>query len=138
MLTLWCLFGSPLMIGAELTKLDDWTLSLLTNRKVLSMLPPECRPHQVCRDEDQAIWTAHNGKTGETFVALFNLSDQARTISLAVEEIQDADGMPLFAGDETLHLQELWTEEAAQAKGTITAETPPHGCKVYSVIRCKD
>ena len=25
MMTLWCMFGSPLMIGGELTKLDDWT-----------------------------------------------------------------------------------------------------------------
>ena len=25
MLTLWCVFGSPLMVGAELTKLDEWT-----------------------------------------------------------------------------------------------------------------
>ena len=42
MMTLWCLFGSPLMIGAELTKLDEWTLGLLTNKKVLSMLTPDC------------------------------------------------------------------------------------------------
>ena len=37
MMTLWCIFRSPLMVGAELTKLDDWTLSLLTNREVLSL-----------------------------------------------------------------------------------------------------
>ena len=47
MLTLWCLFGSPLMLGCELTKLDDATLALLTNRDVLSMLTPDCKPHQV-------------------------------------------------------------------------------------------
>ena len=36
MMTLWCLFGSPLMLGAEMTKLDDFTLSLLTNKKSIS------------------------------------------------------------------------------------------------------
>lgn len=40
MMTLWCLFGSPLMLGAEMTKLDAWTLSLLTNTKILELLTP--------------------------------------------------------------------------------------------------
>ena len=53
MLTLWCLFGSPLMLGCELTKLDDATLALLTNRDVLSMLTPDCKPHQVCLDDEK-------------------------------------------------------------------------------------
>lgn len=44
MMTLWCLFGSPLMIGAELTLLDEETLSLLTNDELLAMLPPRSSP----------------------------------------------------------------------------------------------
>ena len=39
MMTLWCMFRSPLMIGAELTKMDDFTLSLLTNKELLVFLP---------------------------------------------------------------------------------------------------
>jgi len=31
LVTLWCIFHSPLMIGGTLPSLDDWTLSLLTN-----------------------------------------------------------------------------------------------------------
>ena len=31
-MTLWTFFRSPLMVGAELTKLDDWTLSMLKNK----------------------------------------------------------------------------------------------------------
>ena len=39
MMTLWCMFRSPLMIGAELTKMDDFTLSFLTNKELLVFLP---------------------------------------------------------------------------------------------------
>ena len=46
MMTLWCLFGSPLMLGAEMTLLDDDTLALLTNTDILAMLPPSVRPHR--------------------------------------------------------------------------------------------
>ena len=37
MLTLWSIFRSPLFIGGEMTKFDDFTLSLLTNRDILGM-----------------------------------------------------------------------------------------------------
>lgn len=46
MLSLWCIFGSPLMLGAELTKLDEWTSSLLTNTEILKMRDPKYRPRQ--------------------------------------------------------------------------------------------
>ena len=38
MMTLWCIFRSPLMLGAELTKLDAWTESLITNSRVLRLV----------------------------------------------------------------------------------------------------
>lgn len=117
MLTLWCLFGSPLMVGAELTRLDDWTLSLLTNREVLAMLTPDCRPRQLCRDEEKAVWTAENVRLGTRYAALFNLSDAATPVSAPVE-----------AGGGT----ELWTGKAAGVQnGELTAELPPHACAVY-------
>ena len=47
MMTLWCMFRSPLMIGAELTKMDDFTLSLLTNKELLVLLSEE----NSCEDQ---------------------------------------------------------------------------------------
>ena len=46
LMTLWCMFRSPLMIGAELTKMDDWTLSLLTNEELLTLMGEHCRGKQ--------------------------------------------------------------------------------------------
>jgi len=117
MMTLWCLFGSPLMVGAELTRLDVWTLSLLTNREVLAMLTPDCRPRQVCRDEERAVWTAENVRLGTRYLALFNLSDRTASVPAAVGA---AGGT------------ELWTGETAVAvDGILSAELAPHACAVY-------
>ena len=124
MLTLWCLFGSPLMLGCQLTSLDDWTLGLLTNRDVLAMLTPDCRPNQVERDELHALWTAENGKTGERYAALFNLSEEERTLTINLPE----DWGPLQAG------RELWTGACAGLSGgVLTAKVPPHGGSVFRV-----
>ena len=38
MMTLWCIFRSPLMLGCELTDMDPWTRSLVTNPEVLELL----------------------------------------------------------------------------------------------------
>jgi len=126
MLTLWCLFGSPLMVGAELTKLDEWTLSLLTNKKVLGMLTPQCKPRQICLDEEKAIWKAYNNEEGSRYVALFNLSDEEMELSVGLEDagLKNAD-----------RLTELWSGESIAAAGDcLSAKVPAHGCVVYGTV----
>lgn len=135
MMTLWCLFGSPLMIGAELTKLDEWTLSLLTNKKVLAMLTPDCKPHQITRDDKCAVWSAHNAKTNETFVALFNLSEEEREVSTDTDLVYGRESESLYTKEDVLSLEELWNGSVKEAKGVISAKLVPHSCEVYKVTR---
>lgn len=125
MMTMWCLFGSPLMLGCEMTKIDDWTLSLLTNKEVLAMLTPKCVPHQVCLDDKKAIWTAHNEETGASYIALFNLSDEEAEVSVAWKDLQ--------MGDAPASMTELWTKAAAKvdADGMLKATLPAHASVVY-------
>lgn len=63
MMTLWCMFRSPLMLGAEMTKLDDWTLSLLTNREALSLLQDGRHGVQVLRTKDCVVWGNYREKS---------------------------------------------------------------------------
>lgn len=126
MMTLWCLFGSPLMIGAELTKLDDWTKSLLTNRSILKMLTPDCRPEQICLEENRAVWKAENEKTGEYYIALFNLAEEEAEVGISTGEAE----MPEEISGE---LTECWSGEKAElSEGILKALLPAHGCAVYS------
>lgn len=126
MLTLWCLFGSPLMIGGELTKMDDRRMKLLTNREVLAMLTPECKPWQICRDDEKAIWRAANEKKGQKYVALFNLSEEEKVLSVELQ----AAGM-----DEGCKLTELWTGAAAEVSGgKLQITIPAHGCAVFGDV----
>ena len=129
LMTLWCIFGSPLMLGAEMTKLDAWTLSLLTNRDILSMRTPECRPRQLFRTADAAAWTACNEKTGDRYVAIFNLSDKERTVSAADPELYQAAGAAVPSAQS---YTELWT---GQEYVSPSAVLPPHGCCAFRAAR---
>ena len=126
MMTLWCLFGSPLMLGAEMTKMDNWTLSLLTNEEVLKMLTPDCRPRQICLDDKKAIWTGINKNTNEAYVALFNLSDEEAEVFVKTEDLHINNNI-----SELLNLWEGSTRKAEAA--AISEKLPAHGCVVYKV-----
>lgn len=76
MMTLWCMFGSPLMLGCELTKLDSATLALITDTELLDMLKPGHRGRQLERTGDYAIWENIDESTGSRKLGLFNLSDR--------------------------------------------------------------
>lgn len=126
MMTLWCLFGSPLMLGAEMTKLDDFTLSLLTNKKVLAMLTPNCKPKQISLDDTKAIWFASNNKTNKKYVALFNLSDEIANISVNLEELD------ILKTEVTL--TDLWTNNSSKnINKIISKELAPHASAVYEI-----
>lgn len=139
MMTLWSIFRSPMMLGAEMTKLDDWTLSLLTNKEVLELLADGHHGVQVNRDEKTCVWAGWNEKDNTVYAALFNLSDSEAVVSVSWEEFGAA--LPLKTAavlaeklSEKNRLKELWTgaEEYCDAK-EISGRVAAHGAKLYRI-----
>ena len=80
MMSLWCMVSSPLMLGAELPKLDDWTLKLLTNQRVLALMTETKDAVEYYRDEELIIWKSTQLDTGATNLAIFNISEKPVTV----------------------------------------------------------
>lgn len=127
-MTLWCIFGSPLMLGAEMTKLDEWTLSLLHNKQLLKLLNGRFTARQVLRDKEKAVWAAVSPE-GERYIALFNLSEDTRSVSADPEECADMfpEGRfsPALEGAE-----EIWSGESVTE---ATFALPPHGAALVHI-----
>ena len=113
MMNLWCIFRSPLMIGTELTKMDAWTESLLTNRHLIACIKEGGTPRLLLSDKEQAVWA--NGK----YLAVFNLSDEERTVRLN-DELLPGQGLLLDA----------WTDQPYPAAEFLLQ---PHG-SVFLVV----
>ncbi len=122
------MFRSPLMLGAELTMMDDWTLSLLTNKRVLALLEDGYTARQVMRDKSQAVWMSK--KKDKAYVALFNLSDEDRLCETTIEELEACMNVDICA--ETA--EELWTDEVLPVEKALSVVIPAHGVKVYELI----
>ena len=121
MMTLWCIFRSPLMIGTDLPQIDDKTLKLLTNTDLLEMLG-DGRGVQLRRTDDEAVWKSEGEKCAR--VALFNLSNEDREICVSVEDV--CEGIKLDT------CKELWGEDASKISGgVISAVVSAHGVRCY-------
>jgi hypothetical protein len=76
MMTLWCVARSPLMHGGDLSKTDDFTLSLLTNEEVISVNQRSAGNRPVAERDGMVAWTAEVPGSPDRYLALFNLRDR--------------------------------------------------------------
>ncbi len=131
MMTLWCMFGSPLMIGTDLTLLDEWTLWLLTRKDILKLTSNDYTARQVYRDEESAVWSCLNVNKKdekEAYVALFNFTDKAQEMECVLLQIEQ------FAGykQSFTNAEELWTgNEVCVKDGCLKAQVPIHGARLF-------
>ena len=135
MMTLWCIFRSPLMLGAEMTLLDEWTLSLLRNDDLLRLEKEAFTSRQVLRNETDCVWAAVHPNGREAYVAVFNLADESREAVVSLEECAS-----MFPGNEDLfavtELEEIWSRQpAAVSDGSIPGDIPAHGVKLYHICK---
>ncbi len=130
MMTLWCIFGSPLMIGAELTLLDDWTLSMLQNEALLRLENGRFLSRQVLRSSAECVWAAVDPGTGERYIALFNLTEQPRQVAVSLAECA-----AMFPDDwfwSTGKIQEVWSGEPYAPDGDLLrGDVPAHGTLLF-------
>jgi hypothetical protein len=78
LMTLWSIARSPLMHGGDMTKTDDFTLSLLTNDEVLAVNQRSTNNRPLFRRDDLIAWTADVPGSSDKYLALFNARDRVR------------------------------------------------------------
>jgi alpha-galactosidase len=84
LMTLWCIFRSPLMFGGDLPGNDAFTLSLMNNKEVIAVLKNSANNKELFRRADAIGWIADDPKTGDKYVALFNISDNPEPLKISV------------------------------------------------------
>ncbi len=71
-MSLWSIARSPLMHGGDMTKTDDFTLSLLTNDEVLAINQHSENNRQLFSHDDLIAWTADVPGSSDKYLAVFN------------------------------------------------------------------
>jgi hypothetical protein len=123
LMTLWCIFRSPLMAGTDLTQLDEFTASLLTNSEVLAVDQHSTGGRPVVSDEKRAVWVAKPNSGGGAYVALFNLNDARQTIEYPLQA--------LGLNGASFHVRDLWLHKDLGSTDRISATLAPHASALY-------
>jgi hypothetical protein len=124
-MTLWAINKSPLFTGDDLTKLDSYGVSLLTNKEVIAVDQndsPVARP--VTTVGDQQVWSTKNAD-GSYTVALFNLADSPASVTAQWASLG-------FTGNASV--RDLWNKaNLGTYKNKITEALPAHGSRLFTV-----
>ncbi len=75
LMSLWSIARSPLMHGGDMTKTDDFTLSLLTNVEVLAVNQSSTNNRPLFDHDGLVAWTADVPGSNDKYLALFNTRD---------------------------------------------------------------
>jgi alpha-galactosidase len=150
-LTLWCLLAAPLFVGCDLSKLDPFTLALLTNDEVLDV-DQDRLGRSATRREMQGVWTMAARRLLGSF-------DAARTLHDAPDVWGEVWARPLYdgtmaaglfnrgseAGPITAHwstlglagpqpVRDLWQHQnLGEFDGAFTAIVPAHGAAMIKI-----
>ncbi|NQV33369.1 MAG: NPCBM/NEW2 domain-containing protein [Phycisphaeraceae bacterium] len=127
-MSLWCLLNAPLLLGCDLTGLDDFTLNLLTNDEVLSVnQDPRGEPaKRLTRDGMKEVW----GKTmadGSKAVGLFNRTQAPDRVTVQWKYLG-------LTGPQ--QVRDLWRQkDLGVFEGRFMAKVPRHGVVLIKITK---
>jgi hypothetical protein len=126
-ISLWALGSAPLILGVDLTNLDQLDLQqYLKNTAVLAVDQDSIAAKRVVNTGNQEVF-AKMETNGDAIVGLFNTGGMAEKISI------QASALGLPENERGYSTRNLWTGETKKAGGTINAIVPSHGVVLYRV-----
>ena len=102
-ITLWAILAAPLLIGCDLSQLDEFTLNLLSNDEVLDVNqdPLGVQGSRIIKEADYEIWKRPLSD-GTLAVAILNTKTEENNITLSWSDIE-------LTGNQSL--RNLWLQQ---------------------------
>ena len=122
-ISLWCMLSAPLLIGCDMTQLDPFTYSLLSNDEVLAVDqdPLGKQAERVWQSADDTEAWVKPMADGSTVVGLFNRGEVATPVA-----IKWAD---LHLSGSNYAVRDLWRQKPVDAQPDgVTQTVGRHGC----------
>jgi alpha-galactosidase len=152
LMTLWGIARSPLILGGNLPKNDDFTLALMTNDEVLAVNQNSTNNHQLFNTNNEVAWTADVPEPKDKYLALFNTSPAptpgrrggfganpavAATNAPAVDALQPRSVSVSLADlgiSGPVKVRDLWNhKDLGTFTGTFAQPINSHGAGLYRI-----
>jgi hypothetical protein len=124
LLTFWSIIRSPLIIGADLPRSDEYTTSLLTNSEVIAVDQHSTGNRPLLTTNGVAIWSAKAGDGRGHYLAIFNRSESAQKFALEWNEVG-------LLSHKAYKLRDLWEHKELGSATSLEVALQPHACVLY-------
>jgi alpha-galactosidase len=127
-ISLWCLLSSPLLIGCDVSKLDDFTLNLLSNDEVLAIDQDVAakQAQQKIKTQEFQMWVKELAD-GSKAVGIFNMGDTYKNISINFGNL----GL-----EGKYKIRDLWRQiNVGNASDSYSSNIPPHGVSLIKLVK---
>jgi hypothetical protein len=127
-ISLWSLLAAPLLLGNDLTRLDEFTRNLLTNDEVIAIDqdPLGAAARLVVNADGWQIWL-RKLSDGRRAFGVFNLQQDFRTLRLDPAVLGIPAGAPV---------RDLWRQQnLGPLRSGFPARVPPHGVLLLAAGR---
>ncbi len=124
--TFWAMQASPLLIGCDMSKLDNFTVALLSNDEVIAVNQDRLgkQATQAFKTEDYEIWVKEL-YNGDKAVGIFNLSNTFRKIAVPAGSIGAQEGSSV---------RDLWRQkDIGSLDNDFQVTVPPHSSVLIRV-----
>ncbi|KAB8139693.1 carbohydrate-binding protein [Chloroflexia bacterium SDU3-3] len=123
-MTLWAISAAPMYVGDDLSKLDSFGLSLLTNTEVIAQNQAGKPARPVSQASSQQVWWVQNAD-GTRTVALFNLGSAAANVTANFAD---------FGLSGSQLVRDMWSKtDLGTANGSWSAQVPSHGVRLIKL-----
>ena len=125
MLTLWAIGRSPLFLGANLTKMDAFTKSMLTNPGLIAVDQHSVENHALAQEGSVVAWTAQSSTGPSSYLALFNLGDGPVRIEKPFSAYELAK--------DSYKMRDIWERKELDVHTGVSVELPAHGSVLFEL-----
>ena len=127
-MSMWVLMAAPLFYSGDITRLDPFTLNVLSNAEVIEVDQDALgRQARIVRKTDEEFVLAKPMEDGSVAVGLFNLSEAPREVAVAAADLG-------LSASGRLRVRDLWRwKELGTVTGRYAATVARHGVMLVRI-----
>jgi alpha-galactosidase len=125
-MSLWALLAAPLLAGNDLSKMNQETLDILTNKEVIAVDQDAkgVQGRRVAQEGPLEVW-AKPLADGSVAVGLFNRGESANPVTVNFKDV---------GARSRVHLRDLWQhKDLGPFTGSYTGDVPRHGAILLKI-----
>ncbi len=124
-ISLWAMLNAPMMIGCDVSKLDEFTYNLLANHEIIAINQDELGKvaRVAFKNADWQVWIKDLAD-GSKALAFFNMKNETQQLNLKWSD---------FGLSKPKSVRDAWRQKKISAKAALKSEVQAHGCMLFKL-----